>query len=403
MFLFLKPFLPFLMLLIKPHPRKPLFPSWVCEFGLISVLLCQEFIHHSLNWVKDVSISGAQNPKSPPTMPFRFGRSLEAESAHEAAEAAMAGMRILDLPDLALELILAKLSPADLCNMVYVCRSLRDRCSSDHLWERHMREKWSLIIGDEARRKWELRVSSMGNFIEDEAEAAVNSNAWMGKLSPSWLLSRLNYKKEGGKTPSCLPSNSLISFFLALESGRFSFPAQVYNREYWHAGFVLSCYDAEISYNSSSNNFYARYPAHGKRIPPIEEVPWERLRPPSVGTSANDLYISHCLSELQPGDYIEIQWRRNKEFPYGWWYGVVGHLEMCDGSQHSCNCHASDTIVLEFNHYAPGSSWRRKTISRKEHREDREENNGFYGGIRKIQKKEEITKWMQFWPANALE
>lgn len=25
----------------------------------------------------------------------------------------------------------------------------------------------------------------------------------------------------------------------------------------------------------------------------------------------------------------------------GWWYGVVGHLESCDGSEHFCRCHLS--------------------------------------------------------------
>jgi hypothetical protein len=25
----------------------------------------------------------------------------------------------------------------------------------------------------------------------------------------------------------------------------------------------------------------------------------------------------------------------------GWWYGVVGHLESCDGNEHFCRCHLS--------------------------------------------------------------
>lgn len=50
----------------------------------------------------------------------------------------------------------------------------------------------------------------------------------------------------------------------------------------------------------------------------IEEgVQWERLRASPVETSAHELHISDCLHELLPGDHIEIQWRRNKEFPYG--------------------------------------------------------------------------------------
>jgi hypothetical protein len=39
---------------------------------------------------------------------------------------------LLDLPELALERILERLSPAGLCSMAGVCSSLRDRCRSDH-------------------------------------------------------------------------------------------------------------------------------------------------------------------------------------------------------------------------------------------------------------------------------
>jgi len=73
---------------------------------------------------------------------------------------------------------------------------------------------------------------------------------------------------------------------------------------------------------SSGLNFicfvYFRYPPHGRRAISIESgVPWERLRAPSVDTSPHDLHISDCLHDSLPGDHIEIQWRRNKEFPYG--------------------------------------------------------------------------------------
>ncbi|KAF9593708.1 hypothetical protein IFM89_024646 [Coptis chinensis] len=30
-------------------------------------------------------------------------------------------------------------------------------------------------------------------------------------------------------------------------------------------------------------------------------------------------------AQITSGDHVEIQWRGNKELPYGWWYGVVGH------------------------------------------------------------------------------
>lgn len=61
-----------------------------------------------------------------------------------------------------------------------------------------------------------------------------------------------------------------------------------------------------------------RYPPHGRRAAAIEtDVTWDRLRAPPVDTPPHDLHISDCLADIRPGDHIEIQWRRNKEFPYG--------------------------------------------------------------------------------------
>lgn len=32
----------------------------------------------------------------------------------------------------------------------------------------------------------------------------------------------------------------------------------------------------------------------------------------------------------------------------GWWYGVVGHLELCDGNQNYCRCFESGKKIHEF-------------------------------------------------------
>lgn len=67
----------------------------------------------------------------------------------------------------------------------------------------------------------------------------------------------------------------------------------------------------------------ARYPPHGRRTVVLEDgIQWERVRAPPVKTLAHDLHASDCLHELRPGDNIEIQWRRNKEFPYGMFLGA---------------------------------------------------------------------------------
>lgn len=59
-----------------------------------------------------------------------------------------------------------------------------------------------------------------------------------------------------------------------------------------------------------------RYPPHGRRA--IEEnILWNRLRAPPVDIPPHVLHVSECLADLKPGDHVEIQWRKSKEFSYG--------------------------------------------------------------------------------------
>ncbi|KAF9595775.1 hypothetical protein IFM89_004177 [Coptis chinensis] len=107
-----------------------------------------------------------------------------------------------------------------------------------------------------------------------------------------------------------------------------------------------------------------RYPSHYSRTPVIEQcVHWDRIRAPPIDIPPNNVHASDCLDKLHPGDHVEIQWRGNKELPYGvfttsefyaflkfidsklykitlrWWYGVVGHLETCDEIRSLCRYH----------------------------------------------------------------
>lgn len=63
----------------------------------------------------------------------------------------------------------------------------------------------------------------------------------------------------------------------------------------------------------------------------------------------------------------------------------------------------ADTVVLEFKQYTHGSRWRTTHIDRKDHREEGNEADGFYGGIRKLHSNEEISMWRRLWPSDVLE
>ncbi|CAJ2639450.1 unnamed protein product [Trifolium pratense] len=323
------------------------------------------------------------------------------EENHEEEE-----LSLMDLPELTLECILEKLPPSSLCQMANVCHSLRERCVSDYFWERQIKKKWSGVIGQAAYREWKWYVASKRDV--KDLKHGKQKGLLMRYFSLLWPLQWMKVKVDDAndicKDSSSLPVDSVMNWYLAIENGSFWFPAQVYNRENGHIGFMLSCYDADLSYDSRTDTFQARYPAHGRRGEAREcGIPWKRIRAPPVDNSPHDLYISDCLSDLHPGDHIEIQWRRNKEFPYGWWYGIVGHLESCHGNENSCRCHISDTVVLEFNHYTPGSRWRQTNINRKDHREEGNEADGFYGGIRKIESENEISIWKSMWPSEILD
>ena len=43
---------------------------------------------------------------------------------------------------------------------------------------------------------------------------------------------------------------------------------------------------------------------------------------PFFTAPVQDLHASACLEDLRPGDHFEIQWRKNKDFPYGM-YGFL--------------------------------------------------------------------------------
>ncbi|KAE8734781.1 F-box protein [Hibiscus syriacus] len=373
--------------------------------------------------------------KSLPPWATEISFTSKVDNFEEVEESAMS---VLDLPDLVLECILERLPPAALSSMAGVCSSLRSRCISDHLWEKHMKNKWGRIIGPAAYREWQWHIALKTRKDSSQLKQGKPKGLMriLSIVRSSWWIQS---KVDDSSKQCSLPDDSIMSWFLALETGRFWFPAQVYNRENGHVGFMLSCYDAELSYEPRTDTFLARYPPHGRRAAAIEKnVPWERLRAPPFDTSPHDLHISDCLNELHPGHMVTSdiifnfsdEWR--KAFNYRillvvWcsWslrimcrniYGQPHRKNPMSPMDSGCFAYLesvsyvglqwmfytlmmADTVVLEFNHYTPGSRWGRTTVHRKEHREEGNEADGFYGGIRKLCKEEDISIWKRLWPS----
>ncbi|XP_021775984.1 F-box protein At2g32560-like [Chenopodium quinoa] len=151
--------------------------------------------------------------------------SSKIENVHENEQ-----LSVLDLPELALDCILEKLLPAGLCSMAAVCSSLRERCISDHLWDRHMKHKWGRVLGSAASREWQWFIASRRN---SSVSAGKKSQGFMKYIWYAWPLTWFasKFDKSNNKDSASPLVDTVMSWFLALESGKFWFPAQVYNRE----------------------------------------------------------------------------------------------------------------------------------------------------------------------------
>lgn len=235
MLLFLVSLVPLLFLVAKPLPLH--LPSWASDMRLLIALLCQEFLAHSIRCLKSYKSVCTQILKFLPPAMFTVSRIVNAAAADAEEAEAESEMTVLDLPELALEMILEKLSPAGLLNMASVCTSLRGRCRSDHLWERHFSEKWGRVIGESARREWESCVTSTkerrrNETVRKETLSCVRVWPWF------WFWSRPGCPRSQDES-RLMPDDSVMAWYQSLESGRFRFPGQVYNREVFIVDLIL--------------------------------------------------------------------------------------------------------------------------------------------------------------------
>lgn len=136
---------------------------------------------------------------------------------------------LLDLPELALESILDRLSPSELCKMENVCTYLRDVCEEDYFWEKHMKQKWGKLMGNSACKEWHLNIALRRR---SELSSPSPKKGLLSSYFGGWSFLLIRSKSESkGKIRSSLPISSMKAWYQSLESGKLWFPAQVYNRE----------------------------------------------------------------------------------------------------------------------------------------------------------------------------
>ncbi|KAG6414432.1 hypothetical protein SASPL_127154 [Salvia splendens] len=327
MLLFLVSCLSFLLLFsqsfLKPKPT-PRMGSRVWRFPL----LFREILFLLAKKRKDLS-KGFQTPSSKKIVSTKFERKQE-----------ICSMSLVDLPDLVLDCILEKLSAAELCSMAGVCIALREKCTSEHLWQKLLKQKWGESIGAAAYTQWQSQIPPNRFLLFTEK-----------RRSKLWLFSTLFRFKSEMREKRVTP-NSVMSCYLALETGKFWFPAQN-----GHVGFMLSCYDAQLSYDSATDNFVARYKAQGRCM--IEE---------GIDCENSERELAHD----QPAKSEEKDFALKGVGLNSW---KMGKKWLKSGE----------------------SRWRKAEMKRKGHREIGNEVDGFYGGIRKLSNKQEVEKWKQLY------
>ena len=112
------------------------------ELGLLALLLATELLRHATAAGRRLRGRGREPERGARAMPAPpRPRPAALAAPGEEATPAAAGLPLLDLAELALDCVLEELSPASLAAMACVCAALRDRCSADALWERHLRAK----------------------------------------------------------------------------------------------------------------------------------------------------------------------------------------------------------------------------------------------------------------------
>lgn len=91
-----------------------------------------------------------------------------------------------------------------------------------------MEGKWGWIVGAAANKEWQCFIASR------KSPAFLNRGKQKGLVGYLFALIRSGLSSSGGggkKKSSFRTVDSVMSRYLALESGEFWFPAQVYNRE----------------------------------------------------------------------------------------------------------------------------------------------------------------------------
>ncbi|CAJ1380785.1 unnamed protein product [Effrenium voratum] len=177
---------------------------------------------------------------------------------------------------------------------------------------------------------------------------------------------------------------------------------EIFDREK-KVGFCMSAMTAKVSWEQKTRCYVASYVSASHVVPeriPTSEVHRLRFCPPNVRDQlqpelapprVSEIYAFRVyagLEGLQVGRGVELQWKMQVGSPFGWWHGVVEHVERKG---------ATAAVTLTFGHFPQHSRWYRLRVVVGDGVMRRCGIGGYHGGIRSCTAAEE-KHWMRFFP-----
>lgn len=160
---------------------------------------------------------------------FKFAMSQENNSISKLNKQKDSKTSLLNLPDVVLDCILERLSPLDLCKVARVCTHLRNRSRSDYLWEKHIQQKWSRLLGEDTQHEWEWHRTNITKLFSKNVLVQHDLSASHEIITDVWPFRCLRSHLENyGALTNLIKNCSKMALFICLETGRFWFPAQVF-------------------------------------------------------------------------------------------------------------------------------------------------------------------------------
>ncbi|CAJ1360724.1 unnamed protein product [Effrenium voratum] len=210
----------------------------------------------------------------------------------------------------------------------------------------------------------------------------------------------VHYEVLGGG-PS-VPSIAPVGYLEERTHGRREEILEIFDREK-KVGFCMSAMTAKVSWEQKTRCYVASYVSASHVVPeriPTSEVHRLRFCPPNVRDQlqpelapprVSEIYAFRVyagLEGLQVGRGVELQWKMQVGSPFGWWHGVVEHVERKG---------ATAAVTLTFGHFPQHSRWYRLRVVVGDGVMRRCGIGGYHGGIRSCTAAEE-KHWMRFFP-----